>query len=300
MVMSMFKKQRSLFTQPYPLFTEPRKVIPGALVVSLFVAVFIMIFQPFGIDQVQITHKVWYIWGFALVILAGLLLNYLLLTRLFPKVFSEDDWQVGKEIVWLLWNIFSVGLLADIYFYFSPLCRLDLPQLLGYLGQGVMIAVIPETIYVLFTYSIFLTRRLQAAESLNRKLSEKLPGPGDALSANETQLLTDEKGKEMVQVSTGDLLFIRSAENYSNIVWQEKGQLKKALLRSSLKSLDQQINASRVLRCHRSFIVNLQKVRSVTGNARGYRLYLDSYSDPIPVSREAGQAVLAELQKMAG
>lgn len=298
--MGMINKSSFVLSQPYPLFTEPRLVIPGALATSLFITVFLVIFQPFGISGVQTPGKIWYLLGFMPVILGGLLLNYLLLPRLLPEIFEADEWQVGKEIGWLLWNIFSVGVLGDVYFYYSPLSQLRFSQLLGYLGQGLIIAVIPETFYVLLTYSIFLTRRLEAAEQLNRKLSAQLPGEKDLLSSRETLLLAAENGKEVVHVPARDLLFIRSRDNYANIVWQDGGRLKKTLLRTSLKNLEDQISTPRVLRCHRSFIVNLGRVRSITGNARGYRLYLDSYAEPIPVSREAGKALLAQLQKLAG
>jgi DNA-binding LytR/AlgR family response regulator len=39
------------------------------------------------------------------------------------------------------------------------------------------------------------------------------------------------------------------------------------------------------VRCHRTYIVNTDKIYSVTGNAQGYRLSLHDTQEEIPVSR---------------
>lgn len=94
-------------------------------------------------------------------------------------------------------------------------------------------------------------------------------------------------------------LFIQSSDNYSNIVWQEDSQNKKTLIRSSMKRLEEQIPVSFIIRCHRSFIVNLSRVYSVSGNANGYRLYLKNHAEPIPVTRRFGKRVLQVLEKVS-
>ena len=38
-------------------------------------------------------------------------------------------------------------------------------------------------------------------------------------------------------------------------------------------------------RCHRAYIVNLDKIEQVEGNAQGYKLKLQGTEDLIPVSR---------------
>jgi DNA-binding LytR/AlgR family response regulator len=38
-------------------------------------------------------------------------------------------------------------------------------------------------------------------------------------------------------------------------------------------------------RCHRAYIVNLDKVQHVEGNAQGYRLRFPDVEEPVPVSR---------------
>ncbi len=94
------------------------------------------------------------------------------------------------------------------------------------------------------------------------------------------------------------LLFIQSCDNYANVVRQKNGSTTEKLLRSSLKNIEEQITLPFIVRCHRSFIVNLSLVRAITGNSRNYTLSLKNYPTPIPVSRESEKHVLELLEKL--
>lgn len=68
--------------------------------------------------------------------------------------------------------------------------------------------------------------------------------------------LLDDNGTDQVQLSSDTLLFVAAEANYVRVVWQDGGQLREKLLRATLKAIEKQ--AGGVLRqCHRSFLVNL-------------------------------------------
>ncbi len=59
-----------------------------------------------------------------------------------------------------------------------------------------------------------------------------------------------------------------------------------SLVRSTLKRAEEiLITHPNFFKCHRAFIVNLDKVVHVEGNAQGYKIKLDGYDELIPVSR---------------
>ena len=74
-------------------------------------------------------------------------------------------------------------------------------------------------------------------------------------------------------------------------------KLKKTLLRGSLSRFEEQAHHPDVVRCHRSFVVNLRQVASVSGNAQGYKLQLQNYPSPIPVARRYGDLVAGYFKK---
>ncbi|MFC0185517.1 LytTR family transcriptional regulator DNA-binding domain-containing protein [Pseudarcicella hirudinis] len=75
------------------------------------------------------------------------------------------------------------------------------------------------------------------------------------------------------------------------MVYEKDGQVYKELIRSSLSRLEGQIDNPEIVRCHRSFIVNLSKVASVSGNAQGYKLKLKGYEMLVPVARKNSDIV---------
>ncbi len=53
--------------------------------------------------------------------------------------------------------------------------------------------------------------------------------------------------------------------------------------------------SKKVIRCHKSYIVNLNKVNRISGNAKGYKLQIDELDFLIPVSRSLGIDDLNQL-----
>jgi DNA-binding LytR/AlgR family response regulator len=94
------------------------------------------------------------------------------------------------------------------------------------------------------------------------------------------------------------LLFIESSDNYCTVVYLENGQLVKPLLRSSLSRLESQIDMPHIVRCHRSYVVNLDRVERVTGNAQGYKLHLMGGQLQVPVARRYNDTLVAELRAL--
>jgi DNA-binding LytR/AlgR family response regulator len=111
--------------------------------------------------------------------------------------------------------------------------------------------------------------------------------------------LIAENEKDRLELKPEDLLYIESADNYSNIVFLKEGTISRQLIRASLKRLETQIAVPYIIRCHRSYIVNIRQAKDVSGNAQGYRIgFKPAGVDPVPVSRNYGKEVLAHLEAM--
>jgi len=74
--------------------------------------------------------------------------------------------------------------------------------------------------------------------------------------------------------------------NYTDLYFFHGGKLTGTTYRISLTSFEKQLDASNLQRCHRSYLVNLNKVTNVSGNAQGLRLTLTDGAIEIPVSRK--------------
>ncbi len=109
-----------------------------------------------------------------------------------------------------------------------------------------------------------------------------------------TVAIKDESGEIKLILDTDNLVYIQSADNYIEINYLEEDILKKELIRNSLKNIEEMLNDSPIIRCHRSFMLNTQKIESAKKTTAGFEVKLRNISDTIiPVSR----SYVSELKK---
>ncbi len=84
-----------------------------------------------------------------------------------------------------------------------------------------------------------------------------------------------------------------------NIFYLKEGQVEQALLRSTLKRTEEQLfEYPSVVRCHRAFLVNADKIRHVNGNSQGLQLILKNIKTEIPVSRNFSKALKERMDSL--
>jgi DNA-binding LytR/AlgR family response regulator len=91
----------------------------------------------------------------------------------------------------------------------------------------------------------------------------------------------DEKGELKLSVMIENLLYIDSADNYATIHYLNKSKLSHFLIRNSLKWIEENLTKdSPLVRCHRSYIVNLDKVKVLRKTKEGIFLEMDALNTP--------------------
>ena len=110
-------------------------------------------------------------------------------------------------------------------------------------------------------------------------------------------MLIADNEKDTLTLAPTALLCIESSDNYCTVFFVKDEKTAKTLLRSSLSRMETQVaGAGRLVRCHRSYIVNLDRVARVTGNAQGYKLHLTDGQTVVPVARKYNETVVAALR----
>ena len=96
----------------------------------------------------------------------------------------------------------------------------------------------------------------------------------------------DEKGNLQLSIKQDYVYYIVSADNYVNIYYQNKGKIAHTLVRTTLKNLEENLEPYGFVRCHRSYLVNLKKVKIVRKDRDGFFIDLDVNGiAPIPISK---------------
>jgi hypothetical protein len=237
---------------------------------------------------------------------AVLYVNIVLLPRLFPSLLDPRQWTVGKYMVFSLWKMLLCGIAIPVACHLS---RTNPDQ--TFLSKVILIfpkiffyGAIPQIILTLAIRNFMLRQSLRNAHW--KELSESLQvhePPLVSLPDTATEDLLLNQGvariqsdtRETVEFPIKDWLFVEANDNYVTFYWRTLSGIQKRMLRMNLRNAEEQLDKARVLRCHRSFLVNLEAVGSVTGNANGYKLVLRNCESLIPVSRSRGKEIVERL-----
>lgn len=94
-------------------------------------------------------------------------------------------------------------------------------------------------------------------------------------------------GQTVRLIPVEDIDFLRSEEKYTLVAWRDDaGQPRDAVIRTPLKELSAQLDASQFTQVHRSVVVNLKAISHITrGPNETADIHLKGRSEVLPVSR---------------
>ena len=281
----------SIFNQATPLYNARQNLIRYFLV-GCFIAFFLIVYQPFGTDRDQIPYKNLFLSGYGVITFVAFACSFILIPTIFKNQIREENWVVWKQILLTLFAMILT--FAGCYFYlqFSFGRQSSFRGFFGFLKITLSIAIFPIIIVVLLDYIYQLKKNQAFAQNLNQQLVPA--STNDKSTPIQQVVLKDENDKVDLTLHLDQLLFIKAANNYVEVNYLEGDKIKKHLLRNSIRNIEQQLTNPTIKRCHRSYLVNLDKVGRITGNAQGYKLHFPITADfVVPVSRSKGKELLA-------
>ncbi len=280
---------------------ERSNIVRLVLLTALFALLFINIFQPFG-------SRGWYsnisdfryFFFSSLIILTGMLV--VVISRWLMFCYSKrHDIFYWNYFTWIFCEILTMALFFSLFIYFV-IERGDSVEEIEKKRDFIVIMKqsTTNTAWVLLLpYSILW---LYFAFREKNKLLQKLdinPQEVEILAKKTLLAFYDEKGGLRISLRLDHLLYIESADNYVTIHYLNKAKLSHYLLRNTLKWIEENLTHDTALvRCHRSYIVNLDNVKVLQKTKDGIFLELDTLNTPdIPVSKTYYEQVMNKFSK---
>lgn len=285
---------KNLLRNPYYLNNSPAFRIWQAALFGLFVFLFLFIFQPFQIHLLE-DELLFAAAGFGAITFMMMLVLNVLVPLFFRNFFEEEKWTVGKEVFYTLLNIWLIGLFNFLFFDFFFARQASLHGLWWFQFSTLAVGIFPVAFITLFKERKSRTRYVQEARSLFESLQKE---PPPEIEKNQDTILIRSKNQhEAFEVAVDKLFYFKSADNYVEVYFYENA-LQKRIIRNTLKELETDLSPhQRFFRCHKSYIINLEKVRQISGNAQGYQLHLPDTSQLIPVSRQNNNTIKERLSR---
>lgn len=279
--------------EPFPFYlNDDRKNVGLVVVISAFVVAF-MYFFKLSTDH-DLTLPQHFLFGG--VTMGCLLINIVWLPRVLPAWF--DNFNLKKYILLNIWHLVLIGMASSVVdiFYICPE-KTVWENIVEAHSRVAIKGIIPIALTTLFLRNTMLRQNLNSALKANLELN-KIQSLKKETSRNNTNSITlYSDTSETLTLNLPDLLYVEADDNYSTVVWKNGNGIEKKLLRANLKSIENQLDNSFTLRCHRSFLVNINAISNVAGNTNGYKLKILDSDIFIPVSRQKGKDVIEKISQ---
>lgn len=281
---------KEYLNKPFPFIEKTKYRLLASILVSVFVYVFLMIFQPFGISNIQY-YKPIFVLGFFVITLIVLFFSFLIAPLICKEFFDSDNWTIRKNTIFIISQFIIISILN--WAYNSTLGKDVTTQhsLMFFVFITTTVGIFP-TLFLMYFIEINLTRKNQDfANDFTENIPEKLS------KTEEIKIILNSKNKaETFKINLNQLICIKSEGNYLNVFYFENDKIISRLIRNSISKIEEQLSKfNKIKRSHRSYIVNLDKVDKMTGNARNFNLHIDDLGFKIPVSRSFPKEILKNL-----
>ncbi len=273
-------------TAPFPYTRGFMVEIFSTLKVCVLATLIFFFFRPFGLEKVGSSILL----GFGFIVFLSALINIVVSLFMVRPLINEEKWSVWKEVIRSL-AFLCINILAIILFTkYNFDIHLSAYTLIKFIGLTLLMAIIPISIRVVSINNWLLKDKLKEAQQLSEVLK------GRNVDGNTVVIeLKSNVVNEIVKTTNNALQCIEADKNYITVTELKENEPKHHLLRLSIIKAMEQIEDENIVRCHRSYVVNLKAVTGVTGNSQGLKLVFSSGLKPVPVSRSYKKVVTEKL-----
>ena len=302
-----------------PKFLVSRRYISVVIAfIVLFSGLFLFIYQPFSL-------AVWFSTAdslsFSLSLLFYILSIIILVVSRMTMYHLQDrvDLTTMTYIWWIMFENLAISLLYTlITIKFFPVEGISTPTIATRALMCVtLILVIPNALVLFYAAYKAKCEELQATQYRLQRLSEEyrllesntqheLRAAAMVQSKTQPQQpqettprminLYDNNGMLRLTLNIDSLYYLESEDNYIKVYYKHNDKIVSYMLRCRTRSVEESLAGTCMVRCHRSFIVNINKISVMEDDRRMHYLSLDDDSiRRIPVSKSYYESLVAKL-----
>ena len=265
-----------------PKFLLDKRYLFGSVVfIMTFSFLFMAIYTPFSNTAwFDVTNRLdlgmttaFYVVAVSIMFVSKMLMN---------AMQSRIRFTYTRYILWALAEILVIALFYThfTHAYVKPV-DYDMSSIfVKALVCILMIVAIPYTILTLYAAYRDKTEELEMLQ-YEMSLSDE-----SAVSYPSLVNLYDYNGTLKLTINSDSLYYMESQDNYVKIYYENQGKLLSYMLRCRTKAIEENLAETSMVRCHRSYMVNVMKINHIKkgGKAR-YIVLTNDQIKPIPVSK---------------
>ncbi|WP_319589601.1 LytTR family DNA-binding domain-containing protein [uncultured Draconibacterium sp.] len=250
--------------------------------ISISAFLFILFFQPFPSHKFESENKNLFIAGYGAIIFIVQVIVQIIFQRHLLR--NDIDGEYNPLLNSLYY--FSQITLTSVAFVFYIRYVGNTGITFNLVLRVVVISLsAPVTIYLKDTLSSTHGKYKKILEE-NRQMQEKLRQFSESYADKFIEFISENEA-DNIRLQVSEIIFVKSADNYVEIGFRDGGEIRKKMMRNTLKNIEKQLREfNNFIRTHRSSIVNIQYIDKLNKNFNSYWLTLIDTKETIPVSRQ--------------
>lgn len=263
------------------------------VVLNVYFLLYMIVFQPFNLFQMELSEKT-----LVISIYTAILLLISSLFVIFEPRFNNYFVERNQLFRTALITLFTWVLLSLFIWIFNSLQLTESFNLKSYLFiifDIIIVSIFPIILSLIFEEKMMYAKYVD-------KLSNEIPKQNQSIEINTQQDLEldieTDNISEKITMFKSKLICVEANDNYSAVYFEKNGKVHKKLYRITLKKIESSlIIYEEFIRCHKSYIVNIDYLKKIIGNSQKYKILLNSMDIEIPVSRNFPNQMLQVLKE---
>ncbi|QLG43972.1 LytTR family DNA-binding domain-containing protein [Costertonia aggregata] len=240
-----------------------------ALVLGALVPILLMTLEPFDNSNI-FAYKYLIISGYAPCIIIPVLLVHPL-ENYFYKI-QTNRWYIVNEFFYIIATLFVIFLFTFFYHFYvvSGLTSFTYKSIFDFVksfGLPFTPIAVPLWLYLRSKYGLI---EIPLYDKSGTKKTNAITIVGN----NKSETLT---------ISEADFIFAKAQQNYVDVYYNTENGMQQETFRSTLSNIMKQL--PKAWQVHRSYLVNLDYLKSVEGNARKRYIKISPTEETIPISQ---------------
>jgi DNA-binding LytR/AlgR family response regulator len=249
------------------------------LFVPIFALVFINIYRPLGFEAMSasilkdfdISSELSMRLVALMMVLCGMAVAAI--SRWILRAYTRK--RPISYLGYIVWMLGEISVMASIYTFAALFTDTDQSVTELFNSSFVktsLILLIPYT--MCYTYFVWQENRREL-----RTLRKQIDRDETVLQKAYIQIL-DEKGEMRLSIRREHLVLIESADNYVCVYYLNGETTKKSMIRNTLARVAEHLQGTRIVRCHRSYMINLDHAKILHRDKEG--VFIEHGIDGIP------------------
>lgn len=302
---------KQFFNQPLIGFDSSKRKWTYILSTILFATIFLLVYQPFGISDINGNGRngTLHLFGFVLVEIISIFIGLYVCQFVLHKEKITTPIRLKTLVKFFFVELFIINLihnLIDFYVLNDLIPEIPLESdedewIMedGFFDEVVLgcIFVIPQFFVLSFPFIgnllfVQISNLIDGIQTLENKLNDYIDKYESEQETDVLIDLKDENDQIESQINLNNILALESNNQYVLIYSIEADEIKKVLIRTRLKKLLGELEGTPILQCHRSYAVNLLNVAHLENQNRKSFLVLNTPNEmEIPVSKSYFQSI---------